>query len=378
MLIAHVRHVDDVVSEFGLDRTDDVALLGGEDSVFKGLHHDAAAEVGEVAPVVGGTRVDGVGLGEFAELRRIGLGFGEKRFSLLEGRGLVVAELKQNVARTAFFRNRPAVLVLFVEDLDFLFVGLDVLLEVFGRENDVLDLEVFGRVEVVFVRLVVGGDLFVGGLRFVVVVAHVEDHRADLTFFGEDVVQILSEGLGSGMRRGNARDERVLGEVLTEFVDELLVALALAAQEVFIEFRRELAVFLERVGVLHEGDRFGFRNRHPFLCNRLRHGRVVHHGLQNGGAGFGVVEHVRTEGFAQLLLQILQLLTLRHVELLGQDGNLSHAGDRVVVGRHAAVTVDAGDDKTRNNEHHGDEHQPALVRTECLKHETSLLRIRSL
>ena len=142
----NVGHINDVVAEFRFHGTDDVALLGIEDGVFKGLRHHALAEERKVAALRGAARILRFLFSDSGELRGISLHFSKNPFGLLESRSLVVAELNENVACAALLRNGPAVLVLFVIGLDVVGIGL-LILEVLGREDDVFGLDVLGREE---------------------------------------------------------------------------------------------------------------------------------------------------------------------------------------------------------------------------------------
>ena len=368
-----VGHVDDVPAEVALDGADDVTLLGGEDGVLKGLDHHAAAEEGEIAALNGGARVDGIFLGQFGEGGRIGLGLGEDFFGLLLGSGLVVAEADQDVAGTTLLSRGVALLVLFVIAANVLFIGLDGGLEAFGREDDVLGRDVLVGHELGLMAVVVGLDLIGRRLHVAHVLVDVEDERLDFTLFGDDLVQMLNDGGRHGIGGGHAREKSLLGEVAADFSHKLLVALALALEEALVERGRKLTVLLERIGVLDERNGFLLAHADMLSGNRLGDGGLVHQIAHEGFAGLRRVEHACTELVAHLLAKALELLALSLVEEFRRNGAVADLGDGVVSLGHAVVAVDARHDEARNNQHHGDEHQPALVIAKCLKHERFLV-----
>ena len=186
-------------------------------------------------------------------------------------------------------------------------------------------------------------------------------------------MHLLNQGLGHRIGIGDAGDQHFLFKVALNLSNKLLVALALGAQELLVELGGELAVLLERIGILDERHRFSFAHHHVILRHRLRDGGIIHQHAQDVFASLFVVEDVGAEAFAHLLTQTLKLLALGHVELFGSDLRLAHLDDGVVALAHTVVGVNAGNHKARDDQHHGDEHQPALVLAECLKHRGSFI-----
>ena len=184
---------------------------------------------------------------------------------------------------------------------------------------------------------------------------------------------MLDNGGRHGIGGGHAGEQRLLGEIAADLGHELLVALALALQEAFVECGRELAVLLERIGVLDERDGFLLAHADVLLGNHLADGGLVHQIAHEGFACLGRVKHAGAELLAHLLAKTLKLLALGLVEKFRRNGAVAHLGDGIVGLGHAVVAVDARHDEARNNQHHGDEHQPALVIAKCLKHERFLV-----
>ena len=361
-----------MVAEFRFHGTDDVALLGIEDGILKGLRHHALAEERKVAALRGAARILRFLFGDCGKLRGIRLHFSENPLGLLQSGSLVVAELNEDVACAALLRDRPAVLVLLVISLDVLGIGF-LILEILGRKDDVFGLDVLGREEFGKMSGVVSLHLIVRNVHGIQEISSVDRERAHLTFIRENLVHLLNERLRHRIGIGDAGDQHFLFKIALDLSNKLLVALALGAQELLIELGGEFSILLERIGILDESHRFSFAHHHVILRYRLRDGGVIHQHAQDVFTSLFVVKDVCTEAFAHLLTQTLKLLALRQVELFGSDLRLAHLDDGVVALAHAVVGVNAGNHKARDDQHHGNEHQPALVLAECLKHRGSFI-----
>ena len=72
------------------------------------------------------------------------------------------------------------------------------------------------------------------------------------------------------------------------------------------------------------------------------------------------------------ILQFLERIQ-KNLDLIAAGVSVVNLGDGAVVADHSVVGIDTCDHKAGNHEHHGNEHQPALVIAEQLKkHEISL------
>ena len=371
----NVGHVDHMPAEFRFNRADNIALLGVKHRIFKSLRHDAAAEEGQITALFCAARVNGIGLGQFSKLRRISLHFIGKFFSLLAGSFLVIAELDQNMTCAALFRNGPALLILFVKGLEVVQTGL-LIAESVRRKDNVLRLDVLGRKKILQVSVVVGFNLFVRNGNLVQVVIRRQNQRANAALFGEDLVELLRKRLGDRIGRTHAGNHRFLSEIVANLHHELLVALALRTQELFITLGRELSVNLKRVSVLNERHSLCFTDGNVVLGHHLIDRSLIHQHAKQVFTSLRRIEQAGVKALTHLLTQAFKLLALGQIKIFRRNRHLAHFDDRVVTLSHAVVRINAGNHKARNNEHHCDDHQPTLVFAECLQHKGSLSKGR--
>ena len=127
-----------------------------------------------------------------------------------------------------------------------------------------------------------------------------------------------------------------------------------------------------REGLDHfDGDLFAHMN--VFKRRLTDETAFVHDRFEQRDLGLLAVEHIGAEFFTETHAQVFQTLALGFVKLLRKDRNVVNLGDGAVVADHSVVGIDTCDHKAGNHEHHGNEHQPALVIAEQLKkHEISL------
>ena len=97
----------------------------------------------------------------------------------------------------------------------------------------------------------------------------------------------------------NAARKKLTGNVPTNRVDEILIALTGPAQVVFIEITGELAVFLESREGLDHLDGRRFRNLDVFLGRFTLQGPFGHDIAQDHCAGILTFEHIGAELLAQ-------------------------------------------------------------------------------
>src|SRR5690606_4408053 len=234
----------DVEPELAFDRSLDGALAHREHGVAQRARHLGFRRQPEVAALLGAARVFGVLPREILERLARARALGEGR-RLLAGRVLVVAEGDEDVARPA-----PLVLAVAIGDLrvvlrELLLGHLDPFRELAPVDLDPGDVRRLGCLDLLRVRFVVGGDLFVADLDLLRFGARIEgrDRRAALLAVQVEIASILG-----------GRDERGGADPALELRRAKRLALALlelprrnglGREPVVVELLRERAVLLE-------------------------------------------------------------------------------------------------------------------------------------
>ena len=363
---------NDVETEFGFHRTDNVAFLGVKDRVFKRRHHHALREPAQIAAFLGAARISRFLLGHFGKCLGIGLDLLEDFFGLGLSLVLALTEVNQDVGGSPFFRSLEAALVLFVEGLDVFFAGFNVLKEI-RREHNVLDIDGVGTFKLLLVVRPVLLGVLVGDLHLDHVFADAQVVHGGFTLFREKVEDAARGGIGNQRRTGDAFGEQIAADFTADHVHEVFIAHAGSSQIVGVLLGVELAVGEKaREGLNHfDGDLFAHMN--VFKRRLTDETAFVHDRFEQRDLGLLAVEHIGTEFFTETHTQVFQTLALGFVKLLRKDRNVVDLGDGAVVADHSVIGIDTCDHKAGNHEHHGDEHQPALVIAEQLKkHEISL------
>ena len=121
-----VGDIDDVVSEIGLNRAENIALLGLENRFVKRRNHHALTEEIQVSARGSTSRVLRIFTRKFGKGLRIGFDFGQKPFGLFKRGFLTLFKVNQNVTGTALFGDFKAILVLLVKRLNLVFIRFDV------------------------------------------------------------------------------------------------------------------------------------------------------------------------------------------------------------------------------------------------------------
>ncbi|EJX05968.1 hypothetical protein EVA_05924 [gut metagenome] len=210
-------NLDEMPAEITFHRSDNIAGLGFKDSLFKGRYHHAASEETEVAAVSRRAGIHRVFLSFLRKRRRIGLDAGQYFFGFRLGGVLVVTEGNQNMTCTALFRDRPALLILFIISLNFFLIDRHLTLEIVRGQRDIFDIHVFGRLEFILMGIIISLDFFRLDRHLVEELIHIDNLRADMTFFGQNLIEMTNHVVRHRIRAGNSSNESLTRKRMTDF-----------------------------------------------------------------------------------------------------------------------------------------------------------------
>ena len=292
------------------------------------------------------------------------LQLGNNRLSLLFSGLLVASEANQNVAGFSLLRCGELLRVLFVIGLDVFFSRLRIH-ELIRREHHVLHLLVLRVHEISLVAVIVSLGLRIRHLHRL--------HKAgcrnrEQTHFVALTEQLIHRRLGDDRRARDVIHEHFAGEALLKLLHEAFVSLTLAREEALIELGIKLAVHLETRGRFDHVDSLLAGDENTFFRDFNSESAFGKQPVKQRGAGLLIIENTGLEIASHLLLELLQLLALRLIELFRSDLGAADFGERLVPFVRAGIAIDACRHEGDRNRADDQRHHPALMFAETLKH----------
>jgi len=101
------------------------------------------------------------------------------------------------------------------------------------------------------------------------------------------------------------------------------------------------------------------------LCLESASGSKV---LKDSGIGFLCFEDARINGTSFLLAHTLNIFAFLVIEFFRLNTFTVNLGDCICIRIQTAVAINTDKDKCRNNQNHGDKHQPTFLVSKRLEH----------
>ena len=208
----------------------------------------------------------------------------------------------------------------------------------------------------------------IGHVRLRCILRFVEGARTNVALHRQSVMQGLHDIFWNDGRSQHTVGERLTGQVTTNLHHKLLVRGSAATQELFIASGHKFAIFLEGGRRFNHSHSISFTDVDVVLLHSLFDSHLIGELINDGLTTFFVIEHRGFEAIPQRIAEFFELLTLLLVKHLWRNRYFTDFGNGVVSLSHTVIAIDPRYDETRNNQHHGDKHQPALMCSKCVKH----------
>ena len=246
------QQLDDVETERALHHSGEIPRLGQRKGrLLEGRIHHPFLEPVQFAALLGREGIAGVGFGQGSEVFTA-LDLGQQLVGLLLGRLLILAKGDQDVCHAATLGTLEQVLVLIVVILGILLGDLDVLAEVGGIEQQVVNLDLLVVHEATAVGLVELIHLGVAHIDLTHVGGGSQAHQAQVPGLVVEFVELLGLPLEGEFGAQQGAHQLLAHHILTQGVAEHLRRHAGAADQLQVAIVVELAV-LGKLRHLHDG-----------------------------------------------------------------------------------------------------------------------------